>query len=50
MGSGGSGVVNYGGITLDPDPATILGQESVVLRAGLAFVQNWSKRNEFKYT
>ena len=35
--SGGTAVVDDGGIALDPYPATMLGQESVVLSGHLAF-------------
>ncbi len=45
--SGWSAVVYNGCITLNPNPATVLGQETVVLRCDLAFHQHCStKRRE----
>lgn len=49
VGSGWSAVVHNGCITLNPDPATVFGQETVVLSCDLTFHQHY-KRWERSYS
>lgn len=39
--SGRAAVVDDRGVTLDPDPAPLLRQETVILSGDLAFYQHW---------
>lgn len=41
--SWGSAVVDDCGVTLDPDPATMLGQETIILSGDLTFYQHWRR-------
>ena len=40
VGPGGPGVVDYGGVALDPNPASVLRQKPVILGARLALAKN----------
>ena len=42
----GSAVVDDCGVALDPDPATVLGQETIILSGDLAFYQHWGRWKE----
>lgn len=39
--SGRAAVVDNRGVTLDPDPAPLLREETVILSGDLAFYQHW---------
>lgn len=41
--SRGPAVVDDCGITLDPDPAAVLRQETIILSGDLAFYQHWER-------
>ena len=43
VGSGGARVVHDGAVALHPDPASVLCEEAVVLRARLTLVKDWKK-------